>query len=75
MARRTQQAVINTARSVPPGTPAWITGDLIEATIRVWQPFYNEPITTEVAVEMLIHVGQLCGALFPKVAFSRFKET
>ena len=51
---------------VPPGTPAWITGALIEATIRVWQPFYNEPVTTEVAVEMLIHVGQLFGTLCPK---------
>jgi hypothetical protein len=69
MARRNQQAVINTAMSVPPGTPAWITGDLIEATIRVWQPYYNEPITSEVAVEMLIHVGQLLGALQPKGTF------
>lgn len=66
MARRTQQAVIDTALSVPPGTPNWITSDLIEATVRVWQPFYNEPITSEVAVEMLIRVGQLFGALSPK---------
>ena len=75
MARRTQPAVINTALSVPPGTPTWITGDLIEATVQVWQPYYNEPITSEVAVEMLIHVGQLFGALYPKVAFSTSKET
>lgn len=51
--------------TVPPGTPAWITANLIEATIRVWQPFYNEPITSEVAVEMLLRVGQLFGTLCP----------
>lgn len=54
------------AVDVPPGTPTWITRPLIEATVRVWQPFYNEPITSEVAVDMLIHVGQLFGALSPK---------
>ena len=56
----------NNTLAVPPGTPSWITGPLIEATVRVWQPFYNEPITTEVAVEMLIRVGQLFGTLQPK---------
>lgn len=56
---------------VPPGTPEWITGHLIEATIRVWQPFYNEPVTTEVAVEMLIRVGQLFGTLCPRDAFPK----
>ena len=61
------------AAEVPPGTPAWITGSLIEATIRVWQPFYNEPITAEVAVEMLLRVGQLFSTLSPKGAFQ--KET
>ncbi len=63
----------NSSLAVPPGTPAWITGDLIETTIRVWQPFYNEPVTIEVAVEMLIRVGQLFGTLCPKGHFS--KET
>ncbi|MBC7819872.1 MAG: hypothetical protein IAG10_23560 [Planctomycetaceae bacterium] len=61
------------AAKVPPGTPAWITGDLIEATIRVWQPHYSEPITHEVAVQMLIRVEQLFGALCPRDAIS--KET
>ena len=76
MVHLTQHAAVSTASaSVPPATPAWITGDLIETTIRVWQPFYNEPITTEVAVDMLIRVGKLFGTLCPKVAFSSSKET
>lgn len=75
MARRTQPAVINAARSVPPGTPTWITGDLLEATVRVWQPYYNEPITNDVAVDMLIRVGQLFGALSPKGVLSNPRET
>lgn len=75
MARRTQPAVINSTPSVPPGTPAWITGDLISATVHVWQPYYNQTITPEVAVEILIRVGQLFGTLCPKVSFSNSKET
>lgn len=51
--------------TVPSGAPAWITSSLIGATIQVWQPYYNEPITNEVAVEMLLRVGQLFGTLCP----------
>jgi hypothetical protein len=44
---------------VPAGTPDWITAELIEQTIRVWQPFYGEVVTPEEAVTMILNVGRL----------------
>ncbi len=48
---------------VPDGTPDWITAELIEETIRVWQPFYREVVTPEEAVTMILNVGRLYGVL------------
>lgn len=48
---------------VPAGTPDWITAELIEQTIRVWQPYYAEVVTSEVAVTMIQTVGRLYQAL------------
>jgi hypothetical protein len=48
---------------VPAGTPHWITAELIEATIRVWQPYYATILTPEEAVTMIQSVGQLYQAL------------
>ena len=44
---------------VPPGAPAWATATLIEHTIRVWQPYYANPLTVEDAIDMMQAVGQL----------------
>jgi hypothetical protein len=44
---------------VPAGTPDWITAELIEATIRVWQPYYVEVLTPEEAVTMIQTAGRL----------------
>lgn len=67
MARRNRQADCQTREDadsiVPAGSPDWITAELIEATIRTWQPYYREMITPEVAVEMIRSVGQLYQAL------------
>ncbi len=48
---------------VPAGTPDWITAELIEQTIRVWQPYYQATITPEEAVIMIVSVGRLFDAL------------
>ena len=48
---------------VPAGTPDWITPELIETTIRVWQPYYAELLTPEEAITMIRNVGQLFSAL------------
>ena len=44
---------------VPAGTPDWITAELIEQTIRVWQPYYGTLLTPEEAVTMILNVGRL----------------
>ena len=43
----------------PAGTPDWITAELVEQTIRVWQPYYAELLTPEEAVTMILNVGRL----------------
>ena len=48
---------------VPAGTPDWITADLIEATIRVWQPYCDDLLSPEEAVTMILNVGRLYQAL------------
>ena len=68
MSRSNQKKVSTTgddARSciVPAGTPDWITAELIEQTIRVWQPFYAEVVTPEEAVTMILNVGRLFDVL------------
>ncbi len=67
MARRNRQRdcqIREDATSiVPAGSPDWITPELIEATIRVWQPYYEEVLTPEEAVTMILSVGRLYDAL------------
>lgn len=48
---------------VPAGTPDWITVELIEQTIRVWQPYYPHLLTPEEAVTMILNVGRLFDVL------------
>jgi hypothetical protein len=48
---------------VPAGAPDWITPELIEATIRTWQPYYEATLTPEEAVIMILNVGGLFEAL------------
>jgi hypothetical protein len=45
--------------SVPPGSPKWITLEVIKRTIDVWQPYYREALTADDAVAMIRNVTQL----------------
>ena len=48
-------------RRVQPTTesaPAWVTQELIEQTIRVFQPIYG-PLTTADAIEIIYNAGRL----------------
>lgn len=44
---------------VPAGAPEWVTPELIEHTIKVFQPKYNEPLTPETALEMILNTVHL----------------
>lgn len=48
---------------VPPGSPDWITADLIRLTLKVWQKRYAETLSVQDAVTILLAVGRLFGVL------------
>ena len=50
-------------RELPRGTPTWITPELVELTRKVWQPYYDEPLTVEDAITILRNAGGLLDAL------------
>lgn len=51
------------AIAVPPGTPEWITPELIRRTLQVWQPYYAQRLTPEDAVTMIRSAGELFAVL------------
>lgn len=61
--KRKRQAPSPARTDVPSAVPAWITPELIQATIETWQPFYPESITPEDAVIMLINAGRMFSVL------------
>jgi hypothetical protein len=44
---------------VPAGAPEWVTPELIERTIHIFQHKYNEPLTPENALEMILNTVHL----------------
>jgi len=53
--------VVDPAREItlPPGTPSWITVDRVRHTMRVFRPRLAEPVTVDLAIEMLENVARL----------------
>jgi len=58
-----EKARDDAAVAVPPGTPEWITPELIRRTLQVWQPYYAERLTPEDAVTMIRNAGELFAVL------------
>ena len=50
---------------VPPGAPSWVKADRVAETIRVWQPRYQELLTPDDALEILLNARNLLDVLFP----------
>lgn len=50
-------------RLVPPGAPVWITDELIELTLRTFQPRYEATLTPEDAMEMLVTISRVADVL------------
>ncbi len=38
--------------TVPAGAPQWITVELLEHTIRIWQPFYPDQLISKASSEI-----------------------
>ena len=53
---------------LPPGTPEWITPELVEQTVAVWQPRYETPLSIEDAVAILIGSTQLLRLLMEETS-------
>lgn len=43
--------------------PAWVREDLIQATLAIWQPYYEARLTRQDAVEMILAASRLLDAL------------
>ena len=46
-------------RGDPAGAPKWVTAELVDRTIKVWQRFYPTPLTIEDALAMILNVAGL----------------
>lgn len=66
------ELVAGPAITLPPGTPAWITPQLVQQTLRVWQPYYSSPLTVDDAVTMILDVSRLFDVLAQR---ERSRET
>ncbi len=45
--------------TVPAGAPQWITVELLEHTIRIWQPFYPDQLISEDALEIIMGADRM----------------
>ena len=54
---QTRVASETTADVIPKGAPPWITDQLIEKTLDVWQPYYSYRLTSEDALVIIKNVG------------------
>jgi hypothetical protein len=57
------EGAFQSSAASPISTPPWVTPGLIEQTIRVWQPYYPQPLTADDAIAMILNVGTLWRAL------------
>ncbi len=60
--RRTRKQVSSdsaTSLVVPSGAPSWVTPELLEKTVKVWQPYYEEELIPEDALAIIMGVGRI----------------
>ncbi len=48
---------------VPDGAPDWVTAELLEEAIEVWQPYYEDELSVEDALEITLSVARLAEAV------------
>jgi hypothetical protein len=47
----------------PSSAPEWATPELLTDTLETWQPYYAERLTVADALDILLSVSRLAGAL------------
>lgn len=63
MARTPKRSDKPPSVQVPPGAPRWVTPELIEHTIRVWQQFYPDQLIPEDALVIIMGVSRITDVL------------
>lgn len=53
----------NTHNLLPPGSPNWVTPELLNDTLEVWQPYYEEELTVTESLNILMAVSRLLDAV------------
>jgi hypothetical protein len=48
---------------IPAGAPVWMTKEIVEQTLRVWQPYYAHPLTVTDAIDIMQAAAGLFKAL------------
>ena len=48
---------------VPPGTPAWISPELLADTAATWGRYYDRELTPDESLEILLAVGRMFDVL------------
>ena len=61
MQQQAKSAEISIKR--PPGTPDWVTIELLENTVKTWQPFYNQRLLALDALEIVLNMSKLIDSL------------
>ena len=51
------------SRTLSPGTPKWVTAELLTDTLETWQPHYAEELTDTDLLEILLSMSRLFDAL------------
>lgn len=60
---------------VPAGAPSWVTEELIELTLKTWQPFYPNQLIEQDALEMIMGVDQLFGIVSRDKSNEKIRRT
>ncbi len=60
---------------VPAGSPSWVTEELIELTLKTWQPFYANQLIEADALEMIMGVDQLFGIVSRDKSREKIRST
>ncbi len=62
---RQKGSSVPTSIVVPSGAPSWITPELLQKTLEVWQPYYEQELIPEDALAIIMGVGQMFACLAP----------
>ena len=57
---------VTTSIVVPSGAPSWVTAELLQKTLEVWQPYYEQELIPEDALAIIMGAGQMFDCLSPR---------